>query len=58
MNEFCVGAFTGLLLGDSIGSYLEFTNEEINDNSVNKALDMNGGGHWNLGSGQKLMMEN
>lgn len=52
VKDYALGGFIGLLLGDSIGSYLEFSTDEITSEQVSKALEMPGGGPWNLGAGQ------
>jgi ADP-ribosylglycohydrolase len=46
------GCIFGQLIGDALGSYLEYTREQINEDVVNLALNMPGGGMFNLSPGQ------
>lgn len=45
------GAVMGALVGDSLGSFLEFQ-REVTPEKVEKALTMPGGGHWGVSPGQ------
>lgn len=45
------GAFFGFFIGDVTGAYLAFNNQRL-DLFVPNSLLMNGGGTYNLGSGQ------
>ena len=42
----------GAWIGDSVGSYLEFTHLDITPRVVDDAMKMPGGGVWKIGPGQ------
>ena len=46
------GCLIGAFLGDSIGSYLDMNEEILSEELVNKALDLPGGGTFDLNPGQ------
>lgn len=50
-NDALYGAFFGFLIGDAVGSYLAYVTRGLEE-FVPNALLMNGGGTYNLGSGQ------
>lgn len=51
-DDAALGAIFGALIGDSIGSYLEFLGHKPKKDEVEKALEMKGGGYWKLSAGQ------
>ena len=50
--EQCLGAVLGALIGDSIGSKLEFLGKVPTTDQVEQAMLMPGGGHWGVSPGQ------
>ena len=49
--EAIYGAFFGFLIGDIVGSHVAYISRNIEE-AIPRALLMNGGGTYNLGSGQ------
>ena len=41
-----LGSMLGAFVGDSLGSYVEFERNEVDEQSVNEAMTMPGGGVW------------
>ena len=48
----CLGSMLGAFIGDSIGSYLEFTREKQELRTALKGMQMPGGGAWRIQPGQ------
>ena len=51
MVDRALGCIFGALVGDSVGSYLEFSSD-VTAAKVSAALEMPGGGHWGVSPGQ------
>jgi len=46
-----LGSVLGAMIGDSLGSYLEFKKGDIDDARVDAGMCMPGGGTWGLAPG-------
>ena len=52
LEDLSKGCLIGAFLGDTIGSYLDMNEEELNEELISKALDLPGGGIFDLNPGQ------
>ena len=46
------GCILGSFIADSIGSYVEFSNDIVSEDDLDGCMEMNGGGPFRIGPGQ------
>ena len=51
-DKACLGSMLGAFIGDTLGSYREFERGDCPDHFIEEAMQMPGGGCWDLMPGQ------